>query len=123
MKNANGLGSIYQRGNVWWIAYYHAGKLYRESSRSARESDAKQLLKRRQREMAKGRPTPNVEQVTLKTLLDNLRDHYKANDLASARTLKSHAAALLDALGAAARAVDVTTSTIRHAITGWQKAG
>jgi len=124
MKNGtNGLGSVYQRGGVWWIAYYYAGELHRESSRSPREFDARALLKRRQRAMAKGRPTPNVEQVTLKKLLDDLRDVYVTNKLASLRTFPSHRTALLAAFGVGARAVDITTSAIRKAIKGWQEAG
>ena len=41
-KEAN-MGSIYKRGKIWWIKYYRAGKGYRESSGSKKESDAKRL--------------------------------------------------------------------------------
>jgi hypothetical protein len=40
-----GMGRIYQRGPIWWIAYYFNGEQKRESSNSERESDAKRLLK------------------------------------------------------------------------------
>jgi hypothetical protein len=35
----------FQRGPIWWIAYYFNGEQKRESSNSERESDAKRLLK------------------------------------------------------------------------------
>src|SRR3990172_3853183 len=42
------MGSIFKRGNVFWIKYYRAGKPYRESTHSEKESDAKRLLKARE---------------------------------------------------------------------------
>jgi len=42
-----GMGRVFKRGPVYWIAYYHRGKEYRESSESESESAAKKLLKKR----------------------------------------------------------------------------
>lgn len=42
------MGSISKRGNVYWIKYYCAGKPYRESTHSDKESEAKRLLKLRE---------------------------------------------------------------------------
>ena len=39
-----GLGRIFKRGSVYWIAYYHRGEEYRESSESESESQARKLL-------------------------------------------------------------------------------
>ena len=41
------LGSIYQRGGVWWLKYDRNGMPYRESSGSESYTDAERLLKRR----------------------------------------------------------------------------
>ena len=38
------MGSIYKRGDVYWIKYYRAGKPYRESTKTNKESDAKRML-------------------------------------------------------------------------------
>ena len=46
------MGSIYKRGNVYWIKYYRSGKPYRESTKSKKEADAKRLLKKREGEIA-----------------------------------------------------------------------
>jgi hypothetical protein len=57
------MGSIYKlkwkdkktgqkiEGKIWWVKYYRAGKSYRESSGSAKESEAKNLLKKREGEI------------------------------------------------------------------------
>ncbi len=49
------MGSIYKRGEVYWIKYYRAGKPLRESTRSRKEADAKRLLKRREGEISEGK--------------------------------------------------------------------
>lgn len=49
------MGMIYKRGNIFWIKYYRYGKPYRESTRSAKEADAKRLLKKREGEISDGK--------------------------------------------------------------------
>ncbi len=69
-----GMGRIFRRGQVWWIAYCHQGKEYRESSRSEKEEDAKRLLQRRLGEVGGGRLVDR--RLTFEDLIpDYLRDH------------------------------------------------
>ena len=42
------MGSLYRRGNVWWVKYYRNGKSYRESSGTTKKMVAKRLLDRRE---------------------------------------------------------------------------
>ena len=49
-----GMGSVYQRNEIWWVRYYFQGKLYRESSKSPKQRKAIKLLQRRQGEIAQG---------------------------------------------------------------------
>ena len=49
-----GLGSVYQRGDTWWIKFYVDGKAKRESSGSDKQSKAVTLLKRRLEELSAG---------------------------------------------------------------------
>jgi hypothetical protein len=51
-----GLGSIYKRGGVYWISWYYRGERYRESSKSTKKKDAEDLLRKRIRDVGKGRP-------------------------------------------------------------------
>jgi integrase len=49
-----GMGRIFKRGPVYWIAYSYRGKEHRESSHSDNESQARKLLKKRIGETSTG---------------------------------------------------------------------
>jgi hypothetical protein len=49
-----GMGSAYQRGAVWWIAYYVRGKRHREPTEAKNESQANSLLKQRHADVRSG---------------------------------------------------------------------
>jgi len=49
------MGTIYKRGNVFWVKYYQHGKPIFESSRSKKEADAKKLLQLREGEIVQGK--------------------------------------------------------------------
>src|SRR5882724_9967333 len=53
-KSMRGIGRVFKRGPVYWIAYYHRGKEYRESSESENENQARKLLKQRLGETSRG---------------------------------------------------------------------
>ena len=74
------MGSIYQRGNTYWIKYYRNGKPYRESTRSRKEADAKRLLKKREGEIANGKP-PGIyfDKVRFDELAENFLNDYRIN--------------------------------------------
>jgi len=75
-----GTGSIYRRGAVYWVAYYRNGKLYRESSHSEKEQEARKLLKRRQGEISLGRFIgPDAEKVTVRELAADYLNDYSVN--------------------------------------------
>ncbi len=50
-----GMGRVFKRGSIYWIAYNHRGKEYRESARTESESDAQRLLKKRIGEAVSGK--------------------------------------------------------------------
>ena len=50
------MGMRYRRGAVWWVKYYRNGRPIRESSQSSKESDAINLLKLREGDIAHGLP-------------------------------------------------------------------
>jgi len=70
------MGTIYKRGEVFWIKYYRHGKPYRESAKSIKEGDAKRLLKNREGEISQGKlPGFYFDRVTFEDLSgDFLRD-------------------------------------------------
>jgi len=80
MKSKKGNGSVFQRGAVWWVKYYHNGKPYRETSGSEKESDARKLLKKRLGEIALGRFIgPDAEQVRIRELAKDYLNDYRIN--------------------------------------------
>lgn len=92
------MGSIYKRGQTWWIKYHRNGKAYYESSKSTRETDAKRLLRLREGHIAEGK-TPNLRahKVTFEELSQDLVNDYKVNGRKSLKrielsikTLSSH---------------------------------
>lgn len=59
-----GMGRVFKRGEIYWIAYCHRGKEVRESARSTQEADAKKLLKKRIGEIQlRGRPVGKKKNV------------------------------------------------------------
>ena len=49
-----GNGRIFQRGSIWWVAYYHQGRERRESSTSRDRKEAVRMLRQRIGEIAAG---------------------------------------------------------------------
>ncbi len=86
--STRGMGRAYLRGNVWWIAYYHAGREVRESSGSAMKKHAVALLKRRHEEMGKGRPAHEAGKVTLADLRALIEGDYRLQGRRSGRRLR-----------------------------------
>ena len=115
-------GRIYKRGGTYWLDYGWRGDRHRESSGSSRKGDANALLRKRLAEMGKGGPMVNEERVTLDSLLVALEDEYVVNGRKSLKRL--HTSAIhLRAGFPKARAVDVTTDTVRRYTRKRQAAG
>jgi hypothetical protein len=49
------MGSLFKRGNLWWVKYYQNGRPIRESTGSQRETEAKRFLKLREGQVAQGK--------------------------------------------------------------------
>jgi len=48
------MGSLFKRGNIWWVKYYQNGRPIRESTRAMQETEAKRFLKEREGQVAVG---------------------------------------------------------------------
>lgn len=53
-REMRGQGTVYQRGQIWWIQYSSRGEVFRESTHSPDRKAALKLLKRRNGESARG---------------------------------------------------------------------
>ena len=95
-----GFGYLYKRGKLWWIRYSVRGKDFRESSGSERDTNAMRLLKRRWKEVGKGRFIgPSEDRVLIDGLFQTLEGDYTINGRRSARNLKYRLRHLKTAFG------------------------
>lgn len=80
----DGSGSLYQRGNVWWVKVYVGGKAHRESSKTATTEgtyeDAKRLRDKLLGQKHRGEISGgNPDRVTVGELLDDVLEYAKTN--------------------------------------------
>lgn len=107
------MGCIYKRGQIYWMKYYRAGEPIRESSRSARKSDAARLLRIREGHLAEGRPfTLSALRLRFEDLKAELLSDYQSRGLRTIRRREEHLAHLAHDF-AGWRAQEITTDAIR----------
>jgi hypothetical protein len=83
------MGMTYKRGAVWWVRYYRNGQPIRESSHSSKESDAINLLKLREGDIAHGLPVnPKLNRIRFDEAADDLKTEYSVNGRRSADELE-----------------------------------
>ncbi len=118
-----GMGRIFKRGPVYWIAYSYRGKEYRESSRSESDSQARKLLKKRIGETSVGTFIgPNEERLTFEGMADMLLIDYQINGKRSIATLRGLIRHLSGSFGMT-KAVDITADRIATYIGDRQREG
>jgi integrase len=79
-KKTGGLamGSLYKRGDIWWVKYYWNGRPIRESTGTEKETEARRMLKEREGRVATGQPIlPRVDRIQYGEAAKDLRQHYK----------------------------------------------
>jgi len=80
------MGTIYLRGHTYWLKYYRNGKVYRESGKTDKESEAKRLLKKREGEIATGKiPGVYFDRITFDELAEDFLADYRVNGKKSLR--------------------------------------
>jgi len=106
------MGSIYKRGDTFWIKYYRNGKPYRESSKSKKETDAKRLLRKREGEISNGKlPGIYFDKIFFDELAEDLIQEYRINNKKSvyrAENSVSHLKTVFEGV----RVSDITTPKI-----------
>ena len=123
-----GDGRVFQRSQIWWVAYYHGGREHRESSKSRERKDAVRLLRQRIGDIAAGtfQPLPASCQtaarpVMVRDLLDLIEHNYRLNN----RLRKSNATYLkrLRRRFASCTVRACTGLAISHYMAAMQRAG
>jgi integrase len=113
-----GMGRVFKRGEIYWIAYCHRGKEVRESARSTQEADAKKLLKKRIGEIQlRGRPVGQKEERLTWNALAALLTEYHVVKGSKSRAYQTH----LKRLGTffdGIRAIDIDADRVRKYAAG-----
>lgn len=105
------MGTIYKRGEVFWIKHYRNGKPHRESAKSTKESDAKRLLKSREGEIAHGKqPGIYFDKIRFEEIAEDFLRDRRINGRSDKDTQKrlNHPNPFFEGM----RVTDITTSRI-----------
>jgi integrase len=117
------MGSIYKRGEVFWIKYYRHGKPYRESSKTEKITEAQRLLKKREGEIAEGKlPGIYFDKVTFDELAKDLVTDYTVNGRDTLKRVQWSIDCLKKSFEGM-RATDISTDKIKNHIEKRMKEG
>ena len=106
------MGTIYKRGEIYWIKYHRQGKPYFESSKSHKEADAKKLLKIREGNIAEGKfQGLSIERITFDDLAADFLSDYEVTEKKSIVHAKRYVEYLKSSFGKV-HAVDISSDKI-----------
>ncbi len=107
------MGSIYKRGNIYWIKYYRNGKPYRESSHSDKITKAERLLKLREGEIAEGKlPGVYFDKVRFDELAEDFLTDYRINGKDTLSKAERSVRYLKEFFGGR-KAIDISTADVK----------
>ena len=110
------MGSIYRRGNTYWLKYYQNGKPFYESSRSDKREVAKRLLKFREGEISQGKaPSVCYDRIKFDELAQDYLLDYQINGKSTLAKAKRIVRYLLEEFEGVS-AGNVTTPRIKRYI-------
>jgi integrase len=112
-REMRGLGTLYQRGDIWWIQYSIRGQVFRESSHSSEKKQAEKLLKQRHKESNAGQVIGSqAEKLTLAEMVKALLADYENKGNRSIDTAQIFAKHLIGFFGETERALNITKDRI-----------
>ncbi len=118
------MGMLYKQKNSgnWWIKYYRNGRPVRESTGTAKETEAKNILKAKEGDIAAGRPViPHADRVRFEELAEDLKNDYKINGKRSLDRVE-RSIDHLKTYFAGWRAIHISTASVRAYIAKRQEA-
>ena len=110
-----GSGGLYLRGNVYWIKYRKAGRVFFESSKSETKAVAKLLLEKRLAEVRTNQfVQPSDRRLTLRELFDGLTAEYRRRGRKTLAWAEARWINRLAPFFGEVRAVEVTTDLLNR---------
>ncbi len=119
------MGSIYKRKNsrYFWIKYYRGGKPFRESTGTDKERLARQLLKKREGQIAEGRfQGLQVNRIKFDELAEDFLTDYRINNKKSLKNAEDYVLKLKQHFGGM-RVIDITSDRINAFIMSLKEQG
>lgn len=111
------MGTIYKRGEVWWIGYFRGKKRFLESSGSDDKEQARKLLRRREGDIEHGLPVdPANEKLKWEDAAADVENDYATNGKRSLGHVKRRIKKHLTPYFGGRRMVNITTTDIRSYI-------
>lgn len=111
------MGELRLRGRVWWVRYYRDGRRFEESSGSAKEGDARRLLRLREGDVERGLPvSPKIGRLRFEEAAQDLINEYKTNSRKSLADLETRITLHLAPYFGGRRMSAITTSDVRSYI-------
>ena len=94
------MGTLYKRGNFWWLKFWADGKPYRESSGEKTKRKALKKLKVREGEIAKGNfDGLRAEKTTFEELAEDLIANYQINGYSAIHRVREYVRKLKKSFG------------------------
>ena len=116
------MGELKRRGQIWWIRYYKNGKRYEESSGSAKEAEAKSLLRLREGDIERGLAlTPKVGRIRVDEAAKDVVNDYRTNRKRSLDDVERRIELHLKPFFGNRRMASITSADIREHIDSRQK--
>jgi integrase len=108
------MGELRKRGSIWWLRYYRDGRRYEESSKSTSYEEARDLLKVKEADIAKGLPvTPAIGRFTFDDAARDLVTNYEINGKRSLVHLKRRIEAGLRPYFRGRRLANISSAHVR----------
>jgi integrase len=108
------MGQLHKRGGVWWIRFYRNGKRLEESAQTAKYETARDLLREREGQIAKGVPiTAKSTRLTFDEAAADVATDYTVNAKRSKGELDRRIALHLTPAFRGRRLSSITTSDLR----------
>lgn len=118
------MGSLKQRGRIWWLKYYRNGRRHEESSHSESYEVARDLLRTREGDIAKGLPiTAKVGQIKIDEAFDDVIRDYQVNGKKTLGHVKRRITLHLGPYFGGRRMATITTSDVLDYTAKRQEAG
>jgi integrase len=116
------MGELKQRGHIWWIRYYRNGRRFEESAKTDKYEKARDMLKEREGDVAKGVPfSPAMGRLKFDEAMTDLETEYTVNKRDSLDHLKRRITLHLKPWFRGRRMTTITTADITAYVEHRQK--